>query len=138
MLAKHYLVSDPISQLEEKQQLISHQRAEHAEIENEIDTENAEELKELRGEIMVKTKEELVQEKQSIVERLKQNGEFTEKGIMSECVVVVLQREFSRVRVNLLLFRSFCNFVHPTLHVSFRRDNKKLLVPLTWHMCQGN
>ena len=44
------------------------------EVENEIDTENAEELRKLRDDVMQKTKEELVQEKQSIVDRVKQNG----------------------------------------------------------------
>ena len=72
----YIFISDPISQLEEKQQLISHQRAEQAEIENEIDSENTSELVQLRGEIKLKIKEELGQQKLVIVDRLKQNGQF--------------------------------------------------------------
>ena len=66
--------TDPITALEEKQSLISQQRAEMTDIENEVDKEQSRELLELRETIANNTKDTLISGKNQTLDKLKSRG----------------------------------------------------------------
>ena len=65
---------DPVTALEEKQSLISQQRAEMNDIENEVDKEQSRELLELRETIANNTKDTLISAKNQTLDKLKSRG----------------------------------------------------------------
>ena len=68
------LFTDPITALEEKQSLISQQRAEMSDIENEMDKEHAQELLDLRDKLADSTKHTLLAGKDQTFDKLKSSG----------------------------------------------------------------
>ena len=67
-------VSDPVSLVQSKQTMLSHQRSEMSALENEIDQENVTELEKLRDSLNEQTKVAINQNKKKMFDELKQRG----------------------------------------------------------------
>jgi hypothetical protein len=68
------VLSDPMAYLEERQNLLSKQRMEKSELENEMDMEHAAELDQLRQEVVKQGQQELEDGKAKLLEQLAGKG----------------------------------------------------------------